>query len=129
MRADNTEYLVTAAKRRSADAVERVREVLREIHQTGQPTTVAGVARRANVSRTFLHSQPELLQAVRSLRSQNDGQDLISAQQRASEKSLLTRIEALTAANKKLRDDNATLRRRLEAALGEVRELRNGPHH
>jgi hypothetical protein len=123
MRADNTEHLIAAAKRRSASSVERVRDTLRDLHRSGKPVTVAGVARQANVSRTFLHSQPEFLEAIRSLRTQNDGLHPIPARERASEKSLLTRIEGLTTANKKLRDDNTKLRKRLELALGDLREL------
>jgi hypothetical protein len=125
MRADNTEHLIAAAKRRSAKSVERVRDTLRDLHRSGRPVTIAGVARQANVSRTFLHSQPELLQAIRSLRAQNDGPHPIPVRERASEKSLLTRIEGLTAANKKLRDDNAKLRKQLELALGDLREMQH----
>lgn len=123
MRADNTNHLIAAAKRRSDDAVERVRDTLRELRRTGQPATVAGVARKAGVSRTFLHSQPELLEALRELKPQNNGPDPIPARQRATERSLRTRIEALTAANKTLRHDNSELRRRLELALGDLRQL------
>lgn len=125
MPADNTAHLIAAAKRRSTDSAQRVRDTLREFHRSGQPITVAGVARQAKVSRTFLHSQPDLLEAIRSLQAQNDGPDPIPLRQRASEKSLLTRIEGLTASNKKLRDDNAKLRRRLELALGDLRELQD----
>jgi FtsZ-binding cell division protein ZapB len=39
------------------------------------------------------------------------------------EKSLLSRIESLTSTNKKLREENSTLRRRLETALGDLREV------
>ena len=123
MRADNSAHLIAAARRRTASSVDRVRDTLRDLHRSGEPVTVAGVARQAKVSRTFLHSQPELLQAIRSLRTQNDGLYAIPVRERASEKSLLTRMEGLTAANKKLRDDNAKLRRRLELALGDLREL------
>lgn len=123
MRADNSGYLIAAAKRRSDDAVERVRQTLRELRRTGQPATIAGVARRAGVSRTFLHSQPELLEALRALKPKNDGPDPIPARQRATERSLHTRIEALTTVNKTLRRDNSELKRRLELALGDLRQM------
>lgn len=123
MRADNTSHLVAAAKRRSDEAIERVRDTLRELKRTGKPATIAGVARQAGVSRTFLHSQPELLEALRSLKPQNNGPDPIPARQRATERSLRTRIEALTAMNQTLRYDNTELRRRLELALGDLRQL------
>ena len=58
--------------------------------------------------------RPELLQAIRVMQTQNHGPDAIPGRQRGSEKSLLTRIEALTLTNKKLREDNCTLRQRLE---------------
>lgn len=123
MRADNTIHLISAARRRSADATERVRGVLRELRRTGERVTIAGVARQAGVSRTFLHSQPELLDAIEGLRVQNDGSHPIPAQQRTSEESLRTRLEALLEANKKLRQDNTELRRRLELALGDLRHV------
>jgi hypothetical protein len=87
MRPDNTEHLIAAAKRRTADSIQRVRDTLRDLHRSGRPVTIVG---QANVSRTFLHSQPEPLDALRTLQAQNHGPDPIPARQRASEKSLLT---------------------------------------
>lgn len=127
MRADNTTHLIASAKHRSEDAVKRVRDTLRELRRTGQPATLAGVARQAHVSRTFLYTQPELLEALRALKPQNTGPDPIPAPQRATERSLRTRLEALSTANKKLRHDNTELRRRLELALGDLRQLQHQP--
>lgn len=127
MRADNSPHLIAAAKKRSEESVERVHAAIRELHRSGEPVNISKVARRANVSRTFLHSHPDLMTTVRDLQARNPGPEPLPARQRASERSLLTRIVALTERNKKLRRENEALRRKLEVTHGDLRDLKHRP--
>lgn len=123
MRADNTHHLTAAAARRSHDSRSRVVAVLEASLQRGEHLTVARTAAAAGVSRAYLYSQPDLIAAVRELQQANRGRPRgVPTQQRASAASLLARIETLTIRNKDLREENRRLRRRLEAAHGQLRD-------
>jgi len=54
MRADNTKHLLTAARNRSDDARHRAEYALEQLIANRQPLTVAGLARAARVSRSWL---------------------------------------------------------------------------
>ncbi len=54
---------------------------------------------------------------------------LFPRRQRASEASLLTRIEALTTNNAALRQENTQLRCQLQTVHGRLRDLRHQPDH
>jgi hypothetical protein len=129
MPADNTRHVVAAAARRKADARRRVLEVLTGARADGLALTASQIARAAAVSRAYLYSQPDLLSAVRELSAGNTRRPPgIEAAQRATPTSLLTRIEALTTRNRKLRQENQELRRRLELAYGQLRDQEQSPH-
>lgn len=123
MPADNRQHLQDAARRRSEQSHRMVRDTLKRFEAHGGPVTVTGIAAAAGVSRTFLYSQPGLLEAVGALRAAGR-HEAVPRRQRATEASLLQRIDALTAKNKQLRSDNATLRRELAAAHGQLRDER-----
>jgi hypothetical protein len=61
MRADNTKHLLAAAQQRSDDARHRAEHALEQLIANRQPLTVAGLARAARVSRSWLYTQPDLL--------------------------------------------------------------------
>ena len=80
-----------------------------------------GVAARAGVSRAFLSANPDPIEAIQQLRNTSERPGAAPARQRASEASLLRRLEALTQRNKELRTENHDLRRRLEITHGQLR--------
>lgn len=125
MRADNSRHVLDAAARRRDQSRARVIQVLHDVDHEGRWLTVTELARAASVSRAYLYSQPDLVAAARELREKNAGRAAgTPTTQRATAASLLARIEALSARNKKLQEENRTLRRRLEAAHGELRDRR-----
>ncbi|MFE4629463.1 hypothetical protein [Streptomyces mirabilis] len=71
MRADNSKRLAEAAQQRRLGCIERVQAALEGLERDGGPVTVAGVAARAGVSRTFLYddAQAPLLARLRHLAS------------------------------------------------------------
>ena len=69
MRADNSSHLIEAAQQRRLQCIARVRTALGDMERDGGPVTIAGVAARAKVSRTFLydHAQAPLLERLRAV--------------------------------------------------------------
>lgn len=92
--------------------------------------TVAGVAARARVSRTFLYdaAQAPLLARLRGLadKQPTTGRPALPDQQRITTRSHETMVRALRDANRKLHDENECLRNELAVALGQLRDLRRG---
>ncbi|MFE2494161.1 DUF6262 family protein [Streptomyces scopuliridis] len=130
MRADNTAHLTEAAQQRRLACIERVQAVLDALERDGGAVTVASVAARAGVSRTFLYdpAQAPLLTRLRDLagKQPSTGRPALPDQQRISTKSHETVVRALRDANRKLSEENERLRNELAVALGQLRDLRRG---
>lgn len=105
MRADNTRFLVQAARRRSQATRERAIQALRRLAATGDPVTFDTVARTAGVSRSWLYAQPDLRIEIGRLRAQQGrapSSPPVPARQRASDASLRRRLEAVNAEIRRL---------------------------
>lgn len=109
MRADNTSHIRAAAEQRSRQARHRAEQALEQLIRDRSPLTVAGLARTAAVSRSWLYTQPDLLAQL---------------QQRSADKT--THSTTITRAS------DASLQRRLELAhqriaqqTEEIRKLRD----
>jgi hypothetical protein len=130
MRADNSSHLAEAAQRRRLGCIARVHAVLDNLERDGGSVTIAGVASRAGVSRTFLYddAQAVLMQRLRAIAAAqpSSGRPALPETQRISTKSHETVVRTLRAANSKLRQDNDQLRNELAVALGQLRDLRRG---
>jgi hypothetical protein len=127
MRADNSRFIVQAARRRRQATRERAVRALRRLAATGEPVTFDGVARAASVSRSWLYAQPDLRVEIGRLRAQQRERSGLAsappvpARQRASDASLRRRLEAVNAEIRRLREENQGLREQLGWALGERR--------
>lgn len=128
MLADNSRYLLAAAQQRHDDAHQRAQEAIRAAAARGEAITATALANRAGVSRAFLYANPDLIEAIRELRSVNPGQrpQATPGRQIASEASLQRRLEALTQRKKELRSENQDLRQRLEIVHGQLRAQDQG---
>jgi hypothetical protein len=98
MRADNTQHLRIAARRRSQATRRRAVQARRRLAATDDPVTFDIVAREADVSRSRLYAQPDLRIEIGRLRAQQQqGQRRaprtppIPPRQRASDASLRRR--------------------------------------
>ena len=119
--------LSEAAARRHELTRSKAIQALRELDRAGTPVTFAGVAQAAEVSRSWLYTQPDISGQIRRLRQKTDGASsagAIPAGQRASDASLRARLAAALDRNKQLADENARLRRQLAIALGDPRAAR-----
>jgi hypothetical protein len=131
MRADNSRFVLEAARKRATETRQRAVDALRRLDATGQPVNFDTVARAARVSRSWLYSQQDLraeIQRLRAISGRAPASPPVPARQRASDASLRRRLEAVNAEIRRLREENRQLREQLAWAHGEVRAARfRGP--
>jgi len=123
MRADNTRHLLAAARHRHELARSKAIRAIRELDAAGAAVTFQTVAAAAEVSRSWLYSQPDIRTEVQRLRELNRRAPATSvpAHHRSSDSSLIRRLEVANARNRELAEDNQRLRRQLAQALGQLR--------
>lgn len=130
MPADNTHHIVAAARQRAAATHRRAASTLRRMDTTGAVITFETVAREARVSRSWLYNQPDLRAEIERLRARHrvPATRPVPARQRASDASLLQRLQAATERSQQLEAENRELRHALALTLGEQRasELLSG---
>ena len=126
MQADNSRHVIAAARRRAEQTRERAIAALRRMDATGQRITFNTVSRAAGVSRSWLYAQQDLRAEIQRLRQRHPATpppQVPPQRQRASDTSLLRRLEAATARIRRLETDNQQLRDALARALGERRAI------
>lgn len=124
MRADNTHLITAAAARRAAATRQRATRALRRMDAAGAAITFETVSREAKVSRSWLYNQPDIRAEIERLRVRHRTVPAawqVPERQRASDASLLRRLEAATVRNRRLEAENHELREALALALGERR--------
>ncbi|MCX4395107.1 DUF6262 family protein [Streptomyces sp. NBC_01267] len=123
MRADNSQHIVDAARRRSEYTRSKAIQALRALDAAGEPVTFETVAKRARVSRSWLYAQPDLRTEIEHLRATHRRAPAspVPARQRTSDASLLRRLEAANTRIQRLTEENRQLREQLAQALGEQR--------
>jgi len=129
MRSDNSQHIVEAAHRRGEYTRSKAVQALRAMEAAGERITFETIAKRAGVSRSWLYTQPDLRAEVERLRTthrRGPGYP-IPARQRASDASLLRRLEAANARIRRLTEENQQLREQLARALGAQRAATVSP--
>ncbi len=124
MRADNSRHLLAAAQQRAENTRRRAVAALRRLDATGKPVTFDTVAREAGVSRSWLYAQTDLRTEIERLRArhrESPASAVPPERQRASDTSLLRRLQAASERIRRLEQDNRELRDALAQALGEQR--------
>jgi hypothetical protein len=126
--ADNTHHLAVATAKRSADARRRAENALLNLRISGQPVSVAALARDAQVSRSWLYTQPDLIVGLRKLA----GKPAAPRSTTATEQSLKVRLAAALTRNKRLQqrvdslvEQNNQQRAQLEQVYAELRRARS----
>ena len=127
MRADNTRHIVAAARHRHEYTRAKAVQALREAEKPGTPVTFDAVASAAGVSRPgstpSRTCEPRSSDSAQSHRGAPGGP--VPIRQRASDASLLRRLEAANARIRQLAEENRRLRDQLARALGEQRSARS----
>jgi uncharacterized protein DUF6262 len=125
MRADNTHHITAAARRRAEQTRQRAVTTLRRMDAAGQRINFDAVSREASVSRSWLYSQPDLRAEISRLRDRQGphrtSTPSVPDRQRASDASLLRRLNSVTDRVRQLENENRQLRDALARALGQQR--------
>ena len=126
MKADNTEHLHLAARRRSEDARHRARAALTELQDAGAAITITLLARHAHVARSWIYTQPDLLEAIQQHHN-NRASSPPATRTAASDASWQRRIELAHARIADLTEENKKLRHQLAIAHGQRRANATAP--
>lgn len=120
-----TTAALAARRTTSAAAVGRVHDALARMRREKAPVTVAALARRAGVSRTFLYDNPQARAAVAEATTQDDTRlaDRLLAQDGEHEASWRERALNAEDALKTARAEIGLQRTRIGALLGQIRDL------
>jgi hypothetical protein len=123
MRADNSRHIIAAAKRRGEYTRAKAIQAVRTLDAQGVPVTFQTVAQHAGVSRSWLYAQPDLRAEIDRLRAAHRRAPAlpVPTRQRASDASLLRRLEAAQQRIRQLTEENRRLREHLAQALGQQR--------
>ncbi|MGH3502753.1 MAG: DUF6262 family protein [Nocardioidaceae bacterium] len=127
MRADNSHHLIAAARERAEATRTRALRALRRLDETGAAVTFEAIAREADVSRSWLYGQADLRAEIEALRTRTrpcSPAPVTPQRQRASDASLLRRLEVATTRLRQLEEDNQQLQEALAEALGKARTAR-----
>jgi Family of unknown function (DUF6262) len=130
MRRDNSHHLVAAAQRRRADTLERARQALQELDETGQRRTIMQIAAHAGVSRSWLYAQPELRDQLRRLTAISEPSASASARiEPGSDASLRQRLTLAHERIRELDDETRQLRNQIALLHGQLRVNRVAATH
>ena len=123
MPADRTARLAEHARARHDQALQRARAALTAMARDGEPVTVSRLAAQAAVSRSWIYTQPGLLDQIEQARKATVPSDPPGrqARSRASDNSLRLRLELAHQKITQLRAENQQLRRDLATAHGHLR--------
>jgi Family of unknown function (DUF6262) len=125
MRRDNSHHLVAAAQRRRADTLERARQAMQELGETGQRRTVTQIAALAGVSRSWLYAQPELRDQLCRLTAISETPEPAPARvEHGSDASLRQRLTLAHQRIRELDDENRQLRNQIALLHGQLRANR-----
>ena len=125
MRPDNSHHLVTAAKRRHELVRAKAIRAIRELDRAGNvPITFESVARTAEVSRSWLYTQPDLRDEIQRLRDATTATrttPTVPNRQRATAESLRRRLATIQERIQQLTEENQRLRHQLAVSIGQQR--------
>ena len=117
------EALAAYQRQRSTQRRNAVTAAIGKLDRAARPVTVAGVAALAGVDRSYIYSQPDLLEEIRRRRTAGPVKlTRRPAADRATVASLQARRAGAHDASARLKAENRTIREGLAIALGEAWE-------
>jgi hypothetical protein len=125
MPADHTRHLAEHARQRHDQTLQRAQQTLTELADAGQPVTVAQLADKAGVSRSWIYTQPTLRDQIRQLQQHHTSAGFVrDSVTRATDDSLRQRLALAHERINQLRTETQQLRDALAHAHGQLREAR-----
>jgi predicted nucleic acid-binding Zn-ribbon protein len=124
MPADHAHRLAQHARQRHERTLQRASETLTTLADSGEPVSIAALATRAGVSRSWIYTQPELRERIEQLQqSSSRGTSRADSAHRASDESLHRRLTLAHQRITQLRNENQQLRDALAHAHGQLRAV------
>ena len=125
MPADQVERLTANARRRSVLTMQKAQDALAAMAARGGAITIADLAKNAEISRSWIYTQPELRDRIEHLNQAAAPRPPRSAAaSRASLESLKRRLDLAHQRITQLRHENGELRRTVEQLHGQLRDHR-----
>jgi len=125
MSVDPIERLTANARRRSEQTLQKAQDALTAMAARGEAVTVASLAKNAEVSRSWIYTQPELRDRIEQLHQAAPLRPPHSAAaSRASLESLKRRLDLAHQRIIQLRHENGQLRHAVEHLHGQLRDRR-----
>lgn len=125
MPADHPRHLAEHARQRHQQTLQRAQQTLTELADAGEPVTVARLANRAGVSRSWIYTQPALRDQIRQHQQHRASAGRArDTGTRATDDSLRQRLALAHERINQLRTENQQLRDGLAAAHGQLRAAR-----
>ena len=121
MQADNSKHLTQLARARHDETLTRANDALASM-PAGERVTVALVAARAGVSRSWLYGQQELRDQIEQLNHTRGGSVRVTGQSRASAESNRRRLEIAHERITELKKENRELHESVARLRGQLRE-------
>ncbi|MTG91035.1 transposase [Cellulosimicrobium sp. BIT-GX5] len=125
MRADNTHHLRKAAQRRARETRTRADDALRTIQASGNAPTVSLLARTAQVTRSWIYTQPDLLDAIHTASDGRARPRVDAILTPATTKSMRRRLELAHDRITELTQQNRDLQHQIAVLHGELRTARS----
>ena len=128
MPADGAHHLAQHARQRHERTLQRASETLTALADSGGPVSIAALAARAGVSRSWIYTQPELRDRIEQLQQRSSRiSRRADGAHRASDESLRRRLAVAHERNTQLCKENQQLRESLAHAHGQLRAARAAP--
>lgn len=125
MPADHTHHLAEHARQRHDQTLQRAQQTLTELTDAGEHVTVARLANQASVSRSWIYTQPALLDRIQQLQQHRTSADFVrNTVTQATDASLRQRLALAHERINQLRTENQQLRDALAHAHGQLRTAR-----
>jgi predicted nucleic acid-binding Zn-ribbon protein len=124
MSVDQIERLTANARLRSEQTLQKAHDALAAMAARGDAVTVASLAKNADVSRSWIYTQPELRERIEQLHQASARPPRSGTASRASLDSLKRRLDLAYQRIGQLRDENGQLRREVEQLHGQLRDRR-----
>jgi hypothetical protein len=121
MPADHAHRLAQHARERHERTLQRAHQELAALAESGESVTIARLATRAGVSRSWIYTQPELREQIEQLQQAAPGGRGVDGAHRASDESLRRRLNLAHQRITQLRNENQQLRDALAHAHGQLR--------
>ncbi|AUM97439.1 hypothetical protein RSJ11_05550 [Clostridium sporogenes] len=116
----NIEGLIKSAQKRRDEALKRADEGIKKLIKEGKPINFKTVSESSNVSTAWLYKQSEIMERIKTLRSQQKGKAIAKPRIKTSDASKDTMLTTLKNRVKQLEEENKELKKQIEVLYGQI---------